>query len=126
MAEIPWTKARIKKAADDSLVQEVEKAESGTTTAAITGLASGTVVADGDYYVVGVGMISGVENESVKTNIPGFTVNAAPVPAFDPNGETKPTDAQTIDEIKAWLTAHSIDFSGKTLKADLLALVPAE
>lgn len=126
MAEIPWTKARIKKAADDSVINEVEKAESGVTTAEITGLTSGTLVADGEYYVVGVGMISGVENESVKTNIPGFTVTTAPAPAFDPNGETKPTDAQTIDEIKAWLTAHSIDFSGKTLKADLLALVPAE
>jgi hypothetical protein len=38
----------------------------------------------------------------------------------------KPTDAQTVDDIKAWLTAHSIDFTGKTAKADLLALVPAE
>lgn len=126
MAEIPWTKARIKKAADDSVVSEIDKAESGVTTAEITGLASGTVVADGEYYVVGVGMISGEENESAKTDIPGFTVNPAPAPAFDPNGETKPTDAQTIDEIKAWLTAHAIDFTGKTLKAELLALVPAE
>ena len=41
-------------------------------------------------------------------------------------GEVKPTAAQTVDQIKAWLTAHSIDFTGKTLKDDLLALVPAE
>lgn len=43
---------------------------------------------------------------------------------FDPTGAVKPTDAQTVDQIKAWLTAHKIDFTGKTTKADLLALVP--
>lgn len=46
--------------------------------------------------------------------------------AFDVNGATKPTEAQTVEEIKGWLTAHSIDFTGKTKKADLLALIPNE
>lgn len=45
-------------------------------------------------------------------------------PAFDPTGSTKPTDANTIADITAWLDAHSIDHTGKTVKADLLALVP--
>ena len=35
----------------------------------------------------------------------------------------KPTEASTVEEIKAYLTAHNIDFSGKTTKNDLLALV---
>jgi hypothetical protein len=37
----------------------------------------------------------------------------------------KPTDSNTIAEITAWLDAHNIDHTGKTVKADLLALVPA-
>ena len=45
---------------------------------------------------------------------------------FDPAGDIKPTDTNTVADITAWLDAHSIDHSGKTLKADLLALVPAE
>lgn len=45
---------------------------------------------------------------------------------FDPAGSTKPTDSNTVSEITAWLDAHSIDHTDKTLKADLLALVPAE
>lgn len=35
----------------------------------------------------------------------------------------KPTEASTVEAIKAYLTAHKIDFSGKTTKSDLLALV---
>lgn len=46
--------------------------------------------------------------------------------AFDPAGDVKPTDSNTIAEITAWLDAHSIDHTDKTVKADLLALVPAE
>ncbi|WDF81817.1 hypothetical protein PQ472_07745 [Lacticaseibacillus pabuli] len=45
-------------------------------------------------------------------------------PAFDPTGSVKPTDSNTVSDITAWLDAHSIDHTGKTLKADLLALVP--
>lgn len=45
---------------------------------------------------------------------------------FDPSGDVKPTDANTVADITAWLDAHTIDHTGKTLKADLLALVPAE
>ncbi|WP_225423431.1 hypothetical protein [Lacticaseibacillus paracasei] len=62
----------------------------------------------------------------LKDDTKALVVNA-PAPAkFDPNGSVKPTDAQTVDEIKAWLTAHSIDLNGKTAKSDLLALVPAK
>jgi len=35
----------------------------------------------------------------------------------------KPTDKNTIAEIKTFLDANSIDYNGVTLKADLLALV---
>ncbi|KRK40804.1 hypothetical protein [Loigolactobacillus bifermentans] len=45
---------------------------------------------------------------------------------FDPAGDVKPTDANTVADITAWLDAHSIDHTGKTVKADLLALVPAD
>ncbi|WP_333603640.1 phage major capsid protein [Lactobacillus acetotolerans] len=54
-----------------------------------------------------------------------FAAGTPTTPAFDPAGNVKPTDANTVDEIKAYLTAHSIDFTGKTAKADLLALIPA-
>ncbi|WP_103661611.1 hypothetical protein [Lactobacillus sp. HT06-2] len=37
--------------------------------------------------------------------------------------DVKPTDANTVEEIKAYLTKHNIDFTGKTTKSDLLALV---
>ncbi|MFT8909600.1 MAG: hypothetical protein ABF908_12220 [Lentilactobacillus diolivorans] len=43
--------------------------------------------------------------------------------AFDPNGNVKPTESNTVEEITAWLNAHKIDLAGKTVKADLLALV---
>lgn len=43
--------------------------------------------------------------------------------ALNLQSETKPTNENTIDEIKAWLTEHDIDYTGKILKADLLALV---
>ena len=43
-------------------------------------------------------------------------------PAAD-STDVKPTDANTVDEIKAYLDKHGIDYTGKTTKADLLALV---
>lgn len=36
---------------------------------------------------------------------------------------TKPTSANTVAEIKAYLDAKGIDYTGKTKKEDLLALV---
>lgn len=36
----------------------------------------------------------------------------------------KPTSANTVAEIQAYLTQEGIDYTGKTLKADLLALIP--
>jgi len=38
----------------------------------------------------------------------------------------KPTAAQTVAEITAWLKAHSIDTTGKSTKDDLLGLVPSK
>ncbi|ELB36624.1 hypothetical protein ACMWAM_001915 [Enterococcus faecium] len=114
---------------------EFTKVAEGESPLSITGIAANTQVAKGDYQATRI-----VEDqESDKVDIPAFKVlpttdesdtktgsSVEVSPAFDPNGNTKPTDTQTIEEIKAWLTAHTIDFAGKTLKADLLALVPTE
>lgn len=35
----------------------------------------------------------------------------------------KPTDANTVAEIKAWLDAHGVSYPSSAVKADLLALV---
>ncbi len=35
----------------------------------------------------------------------------------------KPTDANTVAEIKAWLDAHNVAYPSSAVKADLLALV---
>ena len=37
--------------------------------------------------------------------------------------EAKPTEANTVAEIKAYLDAHGIAYTSDMLKADLLALV---
>lgn len=37
--------------------------------------------------------------------------------------DVKPTDANTVEEIKAYLDKHHIDYTGKITKSDLLALV---
>ena len=47
-----------------------------TTGVAITGLAAGTVVADGDYQVTHTDD-AGTLTESKRVDVPGFTVNAA-------------------------------------------------
>lgn len=89
-----------------------EKVVEGASPLTITGL--GAKVAAGTYHIVRVQD----EKESEKVAIPAFTVLAGR------SLENKPTEANTIPEIKEWLTAHSIDFTGKTTKTDLLALVP--
>ena len=35
----------------------------------------------------------------------------------------KPTDANTVAEIKAWLDAHKVSYPSNAVKANLLALV---
>ncbi|WP_225415747.1 hypothetical protein [Ligilactobacillus salivarius] len=45
------------------------------------------------------------------------------VAKFDPSGDVKPTDANTVTEIKAYLDAHSISYSSSATKVDLLKLV---
>lgn len=47
-------------------------------------------------------------------------------PNEPPLEEEVPTEANTIAEIKAYLDAKGIDYTGKTLKADLLALIEQE
>lgn len=47
---------------------------------------------------------------------------AAKPATFDPHGSTKPTDSQTIPEIKAYLDSHNITYASNASKADLLAL----
>ncbi|EEU16584.1 hypothetical protein [Enterococcus faecalis] len=91
-----------------------EKVVEGASPLTITGLDTGAKVAAGTYHIVRVQD----EKESEKVAIPAFTVLAGR------SLENKPTEANTIPEIKEWLTAHSIDFTGKTTKTDLLALVP--
>ncbi|HHB0774940.1 TPA: hypothetical protein ACOAW5_001176 [Enterococcus faecalis] len=87
-----------------------EKVVEGASPLTITGLDAGAKVAAGTYHIVRV--------QDEKVAIPAFTVLAGR------SLENKPTEANTIPEIKEWLTAHGIDFTGKTTKTDLLALVP--
>lgn len=42
---------------------------------------------------------------------------------FDPTGSVKPTDAQTVDQIKAYMDAHNLKYTTNTTKADLLKIV---
>ncbi|WP_415609512.1 HeH/LEM domain-containing protein [Leuconostoc pseudomesenteroides] len=48
-----------------------------------------------------------------------------PVKANNLADETpaKPTDTNTVAEIKAWLDAHNVSYPSNSVKADLLALV---
>lgn len=64
-------------------------------------------------YEVVVGDVTGTKDLSDSSKL-GKKADPANV---------KPTEASTVEEIKAYLTAHKIDFSGKTTKNDLLALV---
>lgn len=91
-----------------------EQLVEGSSPLTITGLNAGTKVATGTYHLVRVQD----DKESEKVAIPAFTVSAGR------SLESKPTEANTIPEIKEWLSTQGIDFTGKTTKADLLALVP--
>jgi hypothetical protein len=42
---------------------------------------------------------------------------------FNPAGDVKPTDAQTIPEIKAYMDAHKISYTSTMAKGDLLAAI---
>lgn len=93
----------------------------------LVGTGEGKVHVDlpGKEYPAGTFTGELVDGNGGKTNrfaFPAVTV----VAGFDPNGDVKPTEANTVAEITAWLDAHTIDHTGKTVKADLLALVPAE
>lgn len=96
------------------------KVVEGASPLTITGLEPATEVADGEYKA------TRVQNgkESAKVDIPAFTVKTAET--FSADVDVKPSSANKVEEIKAWLTANDIDYAGKTTKADLLDLVPKD
>lgn len=53
----------------------------------------------------------------------GKKADTADVKPTADSTDVKPTDANTVEEIKAYLDKHHIDYAGKTTKPDLLALV---
>ncbi|MCC4405607.1 HeH/LEM domain-containing protein [Limosilactobacillus reuteri] len=61
---------------------------------------------------------------SVASSAPKSSSAAQPAVAdtFNPSGDVKPTDAQTIPEIRAYLDAHKISYASSASKPDLLAL----
>ncbi|WP_277375561.1 HeH/LEM domain-containing protein [Weissella paramesenteroides] len=52
----------------------------------------------------------------------GVVINAA-APKAASKSVSKPTDKNTVAEIKAYLSENSIEFASSAKKADLLALV---
>lgn len=48
-----------------------------------------------------------------------------PDPVFDATGDTPPTEANTVPQIKAWAAAHDISLTGKSTKAEMLATITA-
>ncbi len=48
-----------------------------------------------------------------------------PSNAFDPSGDTPPTEKQTNDQIAAWAAAHEISLEGCKTKAEMLAAIDA-
>lgn len=98
------------------------KVAEGASPLSITGVTAETTVAKGDYQAVRVTN----DVESKKVDIPAFTTLSEQEPDSLKLDQTdKPTKSNTVDEIKSWLTEHNIDFSGITLKDDLLELIPA-
>lgn len=78
----------------DKAGNKVAEGEKGTMKAAITGLAPGTVVADGDYQNTFKYVTTG--QESGKTDVKGFTVKT-PVPDAPVNESSDATnDGATI------------------------------
>ncbi|MBB1109507.1 hypothetical protein H5S11_03330 [Limosilactobacillus sp. pH52_RY] len=60
---------------------------------------------------------------SSSTDNPATSAQPAVADTFNPNGDIKPTEDQTIPEIKAYLDAHKISYASSASKPDLLALV---
>jgi len=73
----------------DKTSKKVAEGEKGTKNANITGLAPGTVVADGDYQNTYKDVTTGKESE--KSDVKGFTVNAA-APEAPVNESSTATD----------------------------------
>ena len=66
---------------------------------------------------------SGDGAESPSSGASGVRSNTVvATPTFDPNGSVKPTNDQTIQQIKAYLDAHHISYLASASKSDLLAL----
>lgn len=71
--------------------------------------------------------VTPADNKTDQVSKPADSDNGAQnqsgIDTFDPNGSVKPTDAQTVADIKAWLDAHKVTYSSSATKPDLLALV---
>ena len=65
---------------------------------------------------------TGVKDLSDSSKL-GKKADTADVKPTADSTDVKPTDANTGEEIKAYLDKHHIDYTGKTTKSDLLALV---
>ncbi|HJA46970.1 MAG TPA: hypothetical protein H9792_04295 [Candidatus Limosilactobacillus excrementigallinarum] len=63
------------------------------------------------------------DNSSKPASDTGTSNQTAQPDTFDPKGSVKPTDAQIIPDIKAWLDAHKISYASNASKGDLLDLV---
>nr|DAH72965.1 MAG TPA: dimeris T4 recombination endonuclease VII [Caudoviricetes sp.] len=57
------------------------------------------------------------------TNVSPSNQGGESVPAFDPRGSVKPTTAQTVDQIKAYMDAHGLSYTSTMSKDDLLNVV---
>ncbi|NME21266.1 hypothetical protein HF865_00780 [Lactobacillus reuteri] len=66
---------------------------------------------------------SSTTSDSSSTDKSAASAQPAVADTFNPNGDVKPTENQTIPEIKAYLDAHKISYASSASKPDLLALV---
>ena len=73
-------------------------------------------------YEAVVSDATGVKDLSDSSKL-GKKADTANVEQTADSTDVKPTDASTVEEIKAYLDKHHIDYTGKTTKSDLLALV---
>lgn len=87
---------------------------------------AGFCLSFGNFSVKITAPDTGDDSSSSGTTPTGNTGDGTVVNSFDPKGNVKPTDANTVADITAWLDAHNVSHSGVTAKADLLALVPSE
>ncbi|MCB6840665.1 HeH/LEM domain-containing protein [Weissella viridescens] len=64
-----------------------------------------------------------VATKTPATSEKTVTINAAAPKAAKKSSDAKPSEKNTVAEIKEYLTANGIDFPASAKKAELLALV---